>query len=70
MPLTESDREAIVEYACHEGNRSMPLRLRAGRAAELAAADAARKGVPVQPREFFFDEDEERIEQERGQQRR
>jgi hypothetical protein len=68
MPLTENDNEAIVEYACHAGNRSMALRLRAGRAAELEAADAARKGIKVAPREFFFDEDEERIEQERSTQ--
>ena len=68
IPLTENDNEAIVEYACHAGNRSMALRLRAGRAAELAAADAARKGITVAPREFFFDEDEERIEQERSKQ--
>jgi hypothetical protein len=70
IPLTENDNEAIVEYACHEGNRSMPLRLRAGRTAELAAADAAQKGIKVAPREFFFDEDEERLEQERTEQQK
>ncbi len=68
IPLTENDNEAIVEYACHAGNRSMSLRLRAGRAGELEAADAARKGITVKPREFFFDEDEERIELERSKQ--
>ena len=66
MPLTQNASEAIVEYACHEGNRSMPLRLRAGRTAELTAADAAKKGVAVAPRELFFDEDEERLELERN----
>jgi hypothetical protein len=70
IPLTENDNEAIVEYACHEGNRSMPLRLRAGRTAELTAADAAQKGLKVAEREFFFDEDEERLEQERAEQRK
>jgi hypothetical protein len=70
IPLTENDSEAIVEYACHEGNRSMPLRLRAGRTAELTAADAAQKGITVAEREFFFDEDEERLEQERAEQRK
>ncbi len=68
MPLTENDNEAIVEYACHAGNYSMPLRLRAGRTAEIEAADAAKKGITVKPREFFLDEDEERIEQERNKQ--
>ena len=70
IPLTQSDNEAIVEYACHAGNRSMPLRLRAGRTAELTAADAAAKGIKVAPREFFFDEDEERLEEERKQQQK
>jgi hypothetical protein len=65
MPLTENDNEAIVEYACHAGNYSMPLRLRAGRTAEIEAVEAAKKGITVAPREFFLDEDEERIEAER-----
>jgi hypothetical protein len=65
VPLTENDAEAVVEYACHEGNYSMPLRLRAGRAAEIAAEEAARKGVTAAPRERFLDEDEERQEKER-----
>ena len=68
IPLTQSENERIVEYACHEGNRSMPLRLRAGRASELAAADAARRGQKVAPREFFLDEDEERLEEEQKKQ--
>jgi hypothetical protein len=65
VPLTENDAEAVVEYACHEGNYSMPLRLKAGRAAEVAAEEAAKKGLTVGPREQFLDEDEERQEKER-----
>jgi hypothetical protein len=34
----------------------------------VGAAVAAKKGIKVAPREFFFDEDEERIEQERSKQ--
>jgi hypothetical protein len=56
MPLTKNDREAIVEYACHEGNISMPLRLGAGRAEELEREEAAKKGVKLPPRERFADE--------------
>jgi hypothetical protein len=65
VPLTESNSEAVVEYACHEGNYSMPLRLKAGRAAEVAAEEAAKKGITLGPREQFLDEDEERQEKER-----
>jgi hypothetical protein len=43
----------------------MPLRLKAGRTAELEAADAAKKGLKVAPREVFFDEDEELLQKER-----
>jgi hypothetical protein len=67
MPLTENDSEAIVEYACHAGNRSMPLRLRAGRTAEIEAAEMEKKGLKPPERQFFLDEDEERIEEERKQ---
>jgi hypothetical protein len=56
MPLTKTDREAIVEYACHEGNLSMPLRLGAGRAEELEREEAVRKGIKLPPRERFADE--------------
>jgi hypothetical protein len=56
MPLTKTAREAIVEYACHEGNISMALRLAAGRAEELEREDAVRKGVKLPPRERFSDE--------------
>ena len=68
MPLTENDSEAVVEYACHAGNYSMPLRLRAGRTAEIEAAEAEKKGLKPKAREFFLDEDEERIDQERKRQ--
>jgi hypothetical protein len=67
VPLTENDAEAIVEYACHAGNRSMPLRLSAGRTAELEAAEMEKKGIKPKEREFFLDEDEERIQEERKQ---
>jgi hypothetical protein len=40
MPLTRNDAEAILEYACHEGNRAMANLLTGARAAEMAA-DAA-----------------------------
>jgi hypothetical protein len=56
MPLTKSDREAIVEYACHEGNISMPLRLSAGRTEELEREEAVKKGIKLPPRERFADE--------------
>ncbi len=64
IPLTQHENERIVEYACHEGNYSMPLRLRAGRHAELEAEQAAREGRTVAPREVLLDEDEERIQRE------
>ncbi len=34
MPLVENDREAILEFACHEGNYALPNILSAGRAAD------------------------------------
>ena len=34
MPLTMDDREAVLEFACHEGNYSLPNILSAARAAE------------------------------------
>jgi hypothetical protein len=45
MPLTRNDKEAIFEYACHEGNRAMANLLSAARAQEKAAQDAAAKGI-------------------------
>jgi hypothetical protein len=35
MPLTLSDREHILEFACHEGNYAVPHILSAGRASEV-----------------------------------
>ena len=45
MPLTRNDKEAIFEYACHEGNRAMSNLLSAARAQERAEQDAAAKGI-------------------------
>jgi hypothetical protein len=45
MPLTRNDKEAIFEYACHEGNRAMENLLSAARAQEKAEAEAAAKGI-------------------------
>jgi hypothetical protein len=67
MPLTENDAEAPLEYACHEGNYSMPLRLRAGRQAELDAEEALKSGLPPPVRDEFLDEDQEIQERERRQ---
>ena len=50
MPLTRNDKEAIFEYACHEGNRAMTHLLSAARAQEKAVEDAAKKGI-VLPKE-------------------
>jgi len=47
MPLTRNDKEAIFEYACHEGNRAMTNLLSAARAQEKAAEDAAKKGIAI-----------------------
>jgi hypothetical protein len=41
MPLTRNDDEAVLEYACHEGNLAMPHLLSAARAEEGARAGAA-----------------------------
>ncbi len=45
MPLTRNDKEAMFEYACHEGNRAMANLLSAARADERAREEAARKGI-------------------------
>jgi hypothetical protein len=39
MPLTRNDDEAVLEYACHEGNLAMPHLLSAARAEEKAIAE-------------------------------
>jgi hypothetical protein len=41
MPLTRNDREAVLEYACHEGNMAMANLLAAARHEERAAPRAA-----------------------------
>jgi hypothetical protein len=41
MPLTMDDREAVLEFACHEGNYALPNILSAARAADRAAGEAA-----------------------------
>src|SRR5688572_8732039 len=45
MPLTRNDEEAVLEYACHEGNLAMPHLLSAARAEEKAAAAGGRTGA-------------------------
>ena len=45
MPLTRNDKEAVFEYACHEGNRAMANLLSAARSDERVRADAASKGI-------------------------
>lgn len=42
MPLTLDPEYKMYEYACHEGNLSIPNELTAGRAADAAAAKGAR----------------------------
>jgi hypothetical protein len=46
MPLTRNDDEAVLEYACHEGNLAMPHLLSAARAEE--AARGAAGGPPTE----------------------
>jgi hypothetical protein len=47
MPLTRNEQEAVVEYACHEGNLAMANVLSAARAEERATTTADRSAVPV-----------------------
>jgi hypothetical protein len=42
LPLNRDDAYLMFEYACHEGNLALPSELRAGRAADAAAAGASR----------------------------
>lgn len=64
IPLTQNESERIQEYACHAGNYSMPMRLRAARKAELEADQAGVEGRPEALRRVLLDEDEQRIQQE------
>ena len=41
MPLTRNDDEAVLEYACHEGNRAMENLLLGARAEEAAGSTVA-----------------------------
>jgi len=34
MPLNRDEKYLMLEYACHEGNMSLPNELQAGRAAQ------------------------------------
>ena len=52
MTLTSQPGYAMYEYACHEGNRSVPNTLSAERAYEKEAAENARKGLPPPERVF------------------
>jgi hypothetical protein len=45
MPLTRNDDEAVLEYACHEGNLAMPHLLSAARAEEKARGGEAARSV-------------------------
>lgn len=64
VPLTQDSSERIQEYACHAGNYSMPMRLRAARKAELEAEQAIREGRQVPLRQVLLDEDEQTIQRE------
>jgi hypothetical protein len=43
VPMVKDDKYQIYEYACHEGNEAVGLELRAGRARDKAAEEAAKK---------------------------
>ncbi len=45
MPLARNTDEAMVEYACHEGNRAMANMLSAARADERRVEALAKKGI-------------------------
>jgi hypothetical protein len=47
MPLTRNDREAVLEYACHEGNLAMANLLTAARVEERTGSVASRALAPV-----------------------
>jgi hypothetical protein len=60
MPLTMDENEAMVEYACHEGNRAMSNILSAARADEREVAEAARRGIKTTVREIPTEAEGER----------
>ena len=47
MPLTRNDREAVLEYACHEGNMAMANLLSAARAEERGGSAPPRASAPA-----------------------
>ena len=51
MPLTRNDKEAVVEYACHEGNLAMAHVLAAARAEERSAGGRTARETVVPPAE-------------------
>jgi len=52
MTLTSQAGYEMYEYACHEGNRSVPNALSGERAYEKQAAENAKKGLPPPERVF------------------
>jgi hypothetical protein len=51
VPLTITDTEPIMEYACHEGNYAMTNILNGARAEERAAQEDAKRGIVRAPRQ-------------------
>lgn len=51
MPLTRNDKEAVFEYACHEGNMAMANVLSAARAEEKAGVTRTSRPAPDERRE-------------------
>jgi hypothetical protein len=60
MPLTMDEKEAMVEYACHEGNRAMANILSAARADERAVEDAEKRGIKTTVRDIPTEAEGER----------
>ena len=50
MPLRMDDREAILEYSCHEGNLGLKHLISIANTEEAEADAAVRKGITVPPR--------------------
>ena len=57
VPLTITDSEPIMEYACHEGNYAMTNILSGARADERAVVEDARRGITRAPRSIPTDEE-------------
>ena len=51
LPLRMDDREAILEYSCHEGNIGLKDLISIANTEQSAADAAIRKGLPPAPRE-------------------